>query len=69
MQNEEWGWKEPRTCLFMDEYNQLIPSAFYMIVVRDFNSTVSSLINREYKVHDRKFRSRKRIVKDQVDII
>ncbi|MDP4262365.1 MAG: sulfotransferase [Bacteroidota bacterium] len=58
-QNEEWGWKEPRTCLFLDEYSRLIPSAFYVMVVRDFNSTVSSLITREYKINDRRFRSRK----------
>jgi len=47
-QNEQWGWKEPRTCLFLDDYSRLIPSAFYLVVVRDFNSTVSSLITREH---------------------
>lgn len=57
--NKEWGWKEPRTCLFLDEYSRLIPAAFYVIVVRDFNSTVSSLIKREHKVNDRRFRTRK----------
>jgi hypothetical protein len=58
-QNQQWGWKEPRTCLFLDAYSQLIPSAFYLVVVRDFNSTVSSLVTREYKVNDKKFRSKK----------
>src|SRR5690242_17245936 len=28
---EEWGWKEPRTCLFLDVYRKLVPSAFYLV--------------------------------------
>jgi len=62
-QKEEWGWKEPRTCLFLDEYSKLIPSAFYVVVVRDFNSTISSLINREYKVNEKKFTTKKGLSK------
>lgn len=55
----EWGWKEPRTCLFLDVYNKLIPSAYYLVVVRDYASTVSSLLTREYKMRMKKFRSKK----------
>jgi hypothetical protein len=58
-QNEQWGWKEPRTCLFLDDYSRLIPSAFYLVVVRDFNSTVSSLITREHKLSEKRFRTKR----------
>src|SRR6202008_741542 len=27
--NGQWGWKEPRSCLFIDYYKNLIPSARY----------------------------------------
>ena len=46
----EWGWKDPRTCLFLREYEYLIPDAHYLVVFRDWKSTVSSMISREYKV-------------------
>lgn len=51
----EWGWKEPRTCLFLPEYKALLPNAFYLVIVRDFSSTVCSLINRTFH-RDRKKR-------------
>ena len=44
--SDEWGWKDPRTCLFLPVYRELIPHAFYLIIVRDFASTVISLISR-----------------------
>ncbi|SEJ01079.1 hypothetical protein SAMN04487995_3017 [Dyadobacter koreensis] len=47
---EEWGWKDPRTCLFLRDYQELIPNAFYLVVFRDWRSTVSSMISRTYKV-------------------
>ena len=48
LQHIEWGWKDPRTCLFLSTYRQIIPSAFYLVIVRDPFATVSSLINRRY---------------------
>jgi hypothetical protein len=47
---KEWGWKDPRTCLFLDEYRNLLPEAYYLVVFRDWKTTVSSLISRTYKV-------------------
>lgn len=44
---EQWGWKEPRTCLFINEYIKLIPSAKILVIVRDYNSVINSLINRD----------------------
>ncbi len=55
----EWGWKDPITCLFLDVYREIIPSAFYLVIVRDFRSTVTSLVSREHKVDMKRF-SRKR---------
>ena len=55
----QWGWKDPITCLFLDVYRELIPTAFYLVIVRDFRSTVTSLVLREHKVDMKRF-SRKR---------
>ncbi len=46
-QNIQWGWKEPRTCLFLREYSQLLPKAKILIVIRDYNSVINSLTRRE----------------------
>ncbi len=46
----QWGWKDPRTCLFLNDYHQLIPDANYLIIIRDFQAIVTSLIKRDYKV-------------------
>ena len=46
--HKQWGWKDPRTCLFLPMYRELLPSANYLVIFRDFNSAVSSLIHRMY---------------------
>lgn len=55
---QEWGWKEPRTCLFLDHYQSLIPEAYYLIIIRDFRETVSSLIQRDLKELDKYYLSK-----------
>lgn len=57
--HNQWGWKEPRTCLFLDVYRDLIPSAFYIIVLRDFNNAVHSMLERHYKSHLQRFETKK----------
>lgn len=57
--NAQWGWKEPRTCLFLDHYRRLLPHAYYLIVIRDFQSTVNSLIVRDFKHVEAKYLARK----------
>lgn len=42
-----WGWKEPRTCLFLPAYRQISPGARYVVVVRRYESIIASLVNRE----------------------
>ncbi|MBL7742958.1 MAG: sulfotransferase [Chitinophagaceae bacterium] len=61
--NKEWGWKEPRTCLFLDVYHELIPSAYYLFVVRDFNTTVNSMLTREYKLYIKKIQGKRGLSK------
>jgi len=57
--NQEWGWKDPRTCLFLDAYRELIPESFYFVVLRDFQSVISSLIYRMYKQREAKYASKR----------
>jgi hypothetical protein len=55
----QWGWKDPRTCLFFAHYRELIPDAYYLNVIRDYKSTVNSMIIRDFKHHEIKYLSRK----------
>lgn len=61
--NQQWGWKDPRTCLFLDTYLELIPGAFYFVLLRDYRSVVSSLILRIYKKTEKKYASKKGLSK------
>lgn len=56
---DQWGWKDPRTCLFLNVYNELIPDARYLVILRDHQSVISSLLRREFKLVDNKYMSRK----------
>ncbi|WP_439696376.1 sulfotransferase [Mucilaginibacter sp. AW1-7] len=55
----QWGWKDPRTCMFLDVYKELIPDARYLVIMRDYRSVTSSLLRREFKTVDRKYLGRK----------
>jgi hypothetical protein len=55
---EQWGWKDPRTCLFLDTYSKLLPQAKYLVIMRDFQAVISSLINREFAHVDKKYMGR-----------
>jgi len=56
--NSQWGWKDPRTCLFLASYRKLLPDAFYLNVIRDYQPTVSSLIRRDFAHHEIKYLER-----------
>jgi hypothetical protein len=58
---EQWGWKEPRTCLFLDLYRELLPDAKYLIIVRDYKSVVYSLLKRDFTAFEEKYLSRNRL--------
>ena len=56
--NDQWGWKDPRTCLFLSHYRKLLPDAYYLNVIRDYRSTVSSMIHRDFAAYESKYRAR-----------
>jgi hypothetical protein len=49
---EQWAWKDPRTCLFLDFYRSILPDAYYLIAFRDFQSVVISLLKRSFAEKD-----------------
>jgi len=44
---EQWGWKDPRTVLFLETYKELISDGLYIVVFRTWENVVKSLIKRE----------------------
>lgn len=42
-----WGFKDPRTCLFLDSYHKIIPSAKFIVVLRDYALVLNSLVRRD----------------------
>ena len=48
---DEWGWKEPRTCLFVNSiYAKIIENPFYFVLVRDYKEVITSLYSRDLKI-------------------
>jgi hypothetical protein len=45
--NKQWGFKDPRTCLFLDQYRLILPEAHYLIAFRDAAFVVDSLLRRQ----------------------
>ena len=45
--HDQWGWKDPRTCLFLPYWKSVCPSALYLIVYRDYRNSVDSLLRRQ----------------------
>ncbi len=52
-----WGWKEPRTCLFINEYKDLVIGSNSLVVYRSFLDSVDSLIRRR-KISEPKRRNK-----------
>jgi hypothetical protein len=46
--NDCWGWKDPRTCLMMDIWNQVIPTYNTIVIYRDFTQVVDSFLRRKH---------------------
>lgn len=47
-----WGFKDPRTCVFLEAYREVVPDAHYLVIVRDFKAVVSSLLSRMHREAD-----------------
>jgi hypothetical protein len=41
-----WGWKDPRTCLFLHAWHELIPACRYVVTVRHPLAVLASLLRR-----------------------
>jgi hypothetical protein len=54
----QWGWKEPRTCLFLSAYSELLPQAKYLVLLRDHEEVVHSLLKRDFNLLDKKYQGR-----------
>jgi hypothetical protein len=54
----QWGWKEPRTCLFLDTYAELLPQAKYFVVQRDYEAVIGSLIQRDFSYLEQRYLAR-----------
>lgn len=56
---KQWGWKEPRTCLFLDLYRELLPGSKYLVIMRDYPSVVNSMLKRDFASLEEKYLIRK----------
>jgi hypothetical protein len=54
----QWGWKDPRTCLFLDTYRELFSKSKYLVIVRDYPSVINSLLKRDFAEIERKYEHR-----------
>jgi len=55
---KQWGWKEPRTCLFLPLYRELLPNSKYLIIFRDYPAVVNSLLKRDFASVEEKYLAR-----------
>ncbi len=46
--NSQWGWKEPRTVLFLDFWQTRLPDVKVLVVYRHYTHVVDLLLRREY---------------------
>jgi hypothetical protein len=49
----QWGWKEPRTSLFLHIYKELIPQAKYLVIIRDYKAVLHSFLKRDFAYIER----------------
>lgn len=43
----QWGWKDPRTCLFLDMWCDLLPDAKLLVAYRPYANVIDSLLRRK----------------------
>ncbi|PSB21081.1 hypothetical protein C7B76_05440 [filamentous cyanobacterium CCP2] len=47
----QWGWKDPRSTLFLDFWGEMIEDLHYLLLVRHPLSVVDSLLRRDHEKH------------------
>ena len=55
--NQQWGWKDPRTCLFLPIYRELAPDAQFLVLYRDYRACIHSLVQRDLRDERRRYLS------------
>jgi hypothetical protein len=55
-EHEQWGWKDPRTALFLPLYEKVLPGANTLVIVRGYKSSVNSLLLRDYKMQEESYK-------------
>ena len=45
-QYAQWGWKDPRTCLLIDMWKQVVPNAYYVVLYRPPSEIIASILRR-----------------------
>ena len=45
--SHQWAWKDPRTCLFLDTYSDLIPDLKSLVILRNYKTVIQSLLKRD----------------------
>lgn len=45
--NSVWGWKDPRSVLFLDTWRQLLPDCVVIIMLRPWRQVIHSLLRRD----------------------
>ena len=55
-QLQQWGWKDPRSCLFLGFWSKLLPDARYVFIYRRPDAVLSSLRRRQEPRLRRQFR-------------
>ena len=51
----DWGWKDPRTCLFLPAYANALPNAKHLFIVRNYREVVTSLLRRDLSVREQRW--------------
>ncbi len=49
-----FGWKDPRTCLFLDFWKDILPSYKSLVIYRNYNEVVDSLVRRKAKAEKKR---------------
>jgi len=44
---EQWGWKDPRTCLLLDFWREQVPDANMLVIYRHYKNVIDSLLRRK----------------------
>ncbi len=53
--HQQFGWKDPRTSLLIDFYDEILPDAKYIVIYRHYIDTVNSLIHRKIRKTKNKY--------------